>query len=268
MKSLALIDSKYRTAPRPVGFLSKKIPSMIFYMNLFWIICRSSFQAKHGKYDDEKWSQSSLDVLTCLEKVGMRFDFTGMENFSDFDDPCIFIGNHMSMMETLVLPILIRPKMKLTFVIKESLLHYPIFKHVMRSRNPISVTRTKPRADLKTVLIEGKKRLEENTSIIVFPQTTRAHVFDPEQFSTIGVKLAKKGKVKIVPFAVKTDAWENGRVLKDFGRLNAEKIVHISFGTPLQVEGKGILEHDEITRFIEEKLRRWGADTKDSENLT
>ena len=61
----------------------------------------------------------------------------------------------MSMMETLILPVMVQPIKPVTFVVKETLLSYPVFKHIMLSRNPIAVTRTNPRQDLKTVLNEG-----------------------------------------------------------------------------------------------------------------
>jgi len=86
----------------------------------------------------------------------------------------------MSILETFVLPCLIQPHRDVTFVVKESLITYPLFGQVMRSRQPVVVGRDNPREDLKTVLEEGQKRLEANISIIIFPQTTRSVEFDPK----------------------------------------------------------------------------------------
>ncbi len=80
----------------------------------------------------------------------------------------MIIGNHMSMMETLLLPAMIQPINPVTFVVKEALLSYPVFKYIMRSRNPIAVTRTNPRQDLKTVLSEGMDRLEQGIFPLLF----------------------------------------------------------------------------------------------------
>jgi 1-acyl-sn-glycerol-3-phosphate acyltransferase len=196
-------------------------------------------------------------VLKSLEKVGVRLDVSGVDNLKNTMGPVIIVGNHMSMMETLILPGIIQPLKPVTFVVKEALLNYPVFKYVMRSRNPIAVTRTNPRQDLKTVLNEGVDRIGKNISVIVFPQTTRAHSFDPSQMSSIGVKLAKKAGVTIVPLALKTDCWENGRKIKDFGRLNLTKTAYFSFGTPLVVTGKGDDEQEQINNFISSKLAEW-----------
>jgi 1-acyl-sn-glycerol-3-phosphate acyltransferase len=127
----------------------------------------------------------------------------------------------------------------------------------MRSRNPITVTRTNPRQDLKSVLNEGLDRLQKKFSIIVFPQTTRSHTFDAMQMSSIGVKLAKKAGVSIIPLALKTDCWQNGKKFKDFGKLDVTKKAHYAFGKSIMVAGKGDEEHAVINAFIAEKLQEW-----------
>ena len=162
-------------------------------------------------------------------------------------------------METLLLPVMLQPIRNVTFVVKESLLSYPIFKHVMCSRNPIAVTRTNPRQDFQTVMNEGVDRLGKGTSIIVFPQTTRSHSFDPKQMSSIAVKLAKKAKVPIVPLALKTDGWRNGKRFKDFGKFDVDKTAYFSFGQPMMVEGKGDKEQATVNAFIEAKMTEWQA---------
>ena len=120
----------------------------------------------------------------------------------------------------------------------------------------IAVTRTNPRADLKIVLEQGVERVSRNLSIVVFPQTTRA-AFNPEQFSTIGVKLARRAGVPIIPLALRTDAWENGTIAKDFGKIVPSRKVFFAFGEPLIVEGKGGNEQNQIIDFIESNLAAW-----------
>jgi 1-acyl-sn-glycerol-3-phosphate acyltransferase len=168
----------------------------------------------------------------------------------------------MSMMETVVLPAIVQPIKRITFIVKESLLTYPVFGHIMRSRDPIAVTRTNPRQDLKTVMDEGITRLNNGISIIVFPQTTRSMVFDPEQMGTIGEKLAKKANVPIIPLALRTRAWKNGEIFKDFGKIDPSVDVHFAFGKPIYVMGKGKEEHNIITEYIGMKLQEWDKEPK------
>jgi 1-acyl-sn-glycerol-3-phosphate acyltransferase len=199
-----------------------------------------------------------METLRALERVGVSIEITGIDHFRALTSPCVFIGNHMSTLETFVLPVIIAPIKDITFVVKQSLIEYPVFKHVMRSRNPITVGRSNAREDLKAVLEGGDERLRAGLSIVIFPQTTRTLVFDKEQFNTIGIKLAKKAGVPVVPLALKTDAWGNGRHLKDFGRINPALTVHFAFGEPLTIRDRGVEEHQRIVDFITGKLREWG----------
>jgi len=109
------------------------------------------------------------------------------------------------------------------------------------------------------VLEGGEQRLKAGISIVVFPQTTRTPTFDPTDFNSIGVKLAKKAGAPIVPIALKTDAWGNGRYLKDFGRIKPSSKVHFAFGNPLWVKDRGREEHEEIVRFISDKMAEWST---------
>ena len=51
-----------------------------------------------------------------------------MENIARDPAPVVFIGNHMSTLETMVLPGLIAPHREVTFVVKESLVKPSAFR--------------------------------------------------------------------------------------------------------------------------------------------
>lgn len=257
MESLAYTDGIYQTPPRRVSLLGRLSPSLAFYSQFFPIIWQASATSKRGLYDGAAWCNSSIRILRAAESVGVRAEITGIERLERLNGPCVIVGNHMSLLETVVLPVIVRPILDVTFIVKESLLNYPVFKHVMRATKPIAVTRTNPREDFKAVLEGGSERLEQGTSIIVFPQTTRTVCFRPSEFNTMGVKLARKAKVPVVPLALRTDAWGLGKGLKDYGRIDPTKIARFAFGEPLQVQGRGIEEHQAIIDFITGKLEEW-----------
>jgi 1-acyl-sn-glycerol-3-phosphate acyltransferase len=258
LKELKFTDGTYKTGRHHTSALAKISPSFALYSRVVPIVSIAALKAKRGMYDDQEWAKSSLEILNALEGVGIKFDISGIENIKNLTDPCVFIGNHMSTLETFVLPSLIRPFKPVTFIVKQGLVEYPIFGHVMRSRNPITVGRTNPRDDLKAVLEGGAERLKAGISIIVFPQTTRILDFDPKEFNTIGIKLAKKAGAPIIPIALKTDAWENGKRLKDFGRIDPSKTAHIAFGEVMHIKDRGTEEHERIIEFITSKLSVWG----------
>jgi 1-acyl-sn-glycerol-3-phosphate acyltransferase len=215
---------------------------------------------KRGLFNNETWTLRSLGVIRAIESVGVKFEITGTGRLASVEDPCVFVANHMSTLETLCLPAMILPYKPITFVVKRSLTEYPVFKHIMRATNAIAVARENPRDDLKAVLIGGERMLKEGVSVVVFPQTTRATDFKPEEFNSLGVKLARRAGVPVVPVALKTDAWGVGPIfLKDFGKIDPSKTVHMSFGKPLTVSGRGDEEHRETVEFISSRLLEWGV---------
>ena len=69
----------------------------------------------------------------------------------------MFIANHMSLLETLILAGIALPFKRVTFVIKEELRHYPVIGQFMKALKLIAVSRQNPREDLKEVMREGSK---------------------------------------------------------------------------------------------------------------
>ena len=232
-------------------------PKFTFYFQTFWIIWKNSRKARKGNYSAETWAESSFDVFRALENIGTSITITGLENLRKFEGPAVFIANHMSTLETLVLPCIIQPVKPTTFVVKQSLVDMPVFGPIMRSRDPILVGRTNPREDLKAVLEGGTKKLGAGQSIIIFPQSTRSFTFKPEEFNTLGIKLALKAHVPVVPIALKTDAWGIGKIAKEFGPIDPGKRVHFAIGEPLTIRNRGAEEHQEIIDFIRGKLDQW-----------
>ncbi len=254
--------NSYKTETRKRSLPARLMPSLTFYVHLLQIVRRASKKARQNQYGTKEWCASSMETLRALEQAGVTVEITGIDQFRALTGPCVFIGNHMSTLETFVLPVIIAPIKDITFVVKQSLVEYPVFKHVMRSRNPVTVGRSNAREDLKAVLEGGVERLGAGLSIVIFPQTTRTLVFNEEQFNTIGIKLAKKAGVPVVPLALKTDAWGNGKYLKDFGRINPALTVHFAFGEPLTIRDRGVEEHQRIVDFISGKLREWNEETQ------
>jgi 1-acyl-sn-glycerol-3-phosphate acyltransferase len=258
-ESPVFVDGTYRSLSADPPPFARFFPGLGFYTRFARFVCQGSYKASRGHYGDADWSRNSFEVLQALEAVGVRFEITGVEHFSRLEGPCVFIGNHMSTLEAFVLPSIIQPLKRVAFVVKKSLVEYPIFGHLMRARNPIVVGRTNPREDLKAVFEGGVERLQSGISIVVFPQKTRSPLFDPAAFNSIGIKLAKKAQVPVVPLALKTDAWANGARLKDFGRIDPAKPVHFAFGEPLHIQGCGAAEHEQVVEFIRKTLVSWGG---------
>jgi 1-acyl-sn-glycerol-3-phosphate acyltransferase len=230
---------------------------LYFILKYAVVVFRTRKEAIRKVYDTKAWTDSSNEIFRFIEEIGGEFHITGMDNITKSDGPILFISNHMSTLETMIFPSIIGPLKELTFVVKESLVEHPLFGDVMRSRNPVVVGRTDPRKDFETVMNGGADLLLKGISIVIFPQSTRSVEFKPEEFNSLGVKLAKKAGVPVVPIAIKTDFWGNGKLIKELGRIDRHKPIHIRFGEPFRVSGNGKEENQKIIDFIQSSLKEW-----------
>lgn len=251
-----LADSDhYDTVPRKNRIIIN--PSFHFYSKLMRIIVRSGRLAKKGLYDGIAWTNSSIAIMEALESAHVQIEIRGMNSIARTEGPVIFISNHMSTLETVILPGIIQPLKAVTFVVKKELLNYPYFGTLLAARNPIVVGRSNPREDLMRVIEEGSTKIKAGESIILFPQKTRSTTVSREAFNSLGVKLAKRTGASIIPVALVTDAWGNGKYLKDMGKIDPSKKSRIAFGESFKVKGSGTQEHEEIVNFIVDSLQRW-----------
>ena len=214
-------------------------------------------RARGGHFGHPAWRDAAHAVSRAFELGGVPICFENLDVLGRFDEPCVIIGNHMSTAETFILTRWLLRYRPVTYVVKQGLVEYPVFKHIMRACNPIVVGRKDPRQDLRTVMGEGMEHLKKGTSVIIFPQKTRASEFIPEEFNSIGVKLANRAGVPVLPLALKTDAWSNGKRLKEFGPFYNDRPVHLALGEPMPVTGNGKEQNDAIVSFIQEKLASW-----------
>jgi 1-acyl-sn-glycerol-3-phosphate acyltransferase len=261
MEPIAGTATTYISTRQTPSLAARLLPSWVFYTKLLRTVFHYSAVARRKQYDGAAWHASSLAVLHALESVGVQIQITGLATLQTVDGPCVLVANHMSTLETIVLPGIMQPYKDVTFVVKRGIVEYPVFKHIMLARDPIVVDRVSPRADLARVLEEGPRLLQGGRSIIVFPQTTRTHTFDTARFNSIGVKLARQAGVPIVPIAVRSDAWGIGRYVKEFGRINPALPVRFAIGDPIMLTGRGSAEHHAAVDFIRTTLQSWGCVT-------
>jgi 1-acyl-sn-glycerol-3-phosphate acyltransferase len=76
------------------------------------------------------------------------------------------------------------------------------------------------------------------------------------------VKLAKKAGVKVVPVALKTDFWGNGKIVKELGPIDRHKPIWFKFGEPFPISGNGKEENQKIIDFIKSSLKEWENNPK------
>ncbi len=210
-----------------------------------------------GRFNYEKWAELTFASIAFAEKIGGRVIFEGFKERAGYDAPVVYVSNHMSTLETMILPVTLLSFNHISIVLKDSLARMPLVGKAFARIGSIGVTRTNPRADLQTVLKVGAERLRNGRSVLLFPEGTRQDHFDPAGFNSLGSKLAQRCGVPVVPIAVKTDFLQKGHFIRDFGMVDAARPIHIACG-PLLAPELGAREmHRHCVEFIGEKLRQW-----------
>ena len=246
-------------------FLARHLPGwrvFIYYARIVMSFVIARLNGLRGKITNEQWLKASIRCLQAVECAGGRVNVSGLAAVSQHKGPLVYIANHMSILETIILPSVTLTFNNVTFVIKDELRKYPLIGGVMKNLNLIAVYRKNPREDLKIVLNEGHNRLRQGCSVVIFPQATRSKVFDEKIFNTLGVKLARKAGVPVVPIALKTDFHGNGQWVKEIGPINPDLALYFKFGKPMPVIGNGQATHQRVVEFITQNMKQWGAEVK------
>lgn len=237
--------------------MKKFFISFYFYVCLFLILFRAYFKLIVGKYSWEEYIRYSKEILNLVKKFGAKVIIEGEENLKQVVSPVIIVSNHMSSLETLTFGYIIGRFFKISFIVKDSLLKYPIFGKLMKFLEPIAVTRKEPRKDFEVVLKKAKELFDKKISIVVFPQATRSKKIEEKSFSKIAIKLAESFKVDIVPVCIKTDFLELGRIVRDVGVVNLKNDVRIKIFPPVNFQEVGKETHQEIINLFKETLNKW-----------
>lgn len=246
----------------PGGQKKRHLPSFIatavFNTFMAEIFLTGSRQAKRPNFMNCEWSVFGHRVTKLVEKLGGYIEIDGFEGIKDLNRPVVWVANHMSSLETYMLPPMLMTWPGLIIVLKEELAHYPLFGNVVKAVYPIRIERKSPVEDLRKVLNEGKAGIEAGRSALIFPQGKRERLFNPAEFNTLGTKLAQHAKAPVVPIAVMTDFMRIGKKHRDLGTT-----IHPS--SPVRFSCGPVIPHDlprnevqaRSVEFISSKLAEW-----------
>lgn len=233
---------------------------LYFYWHNINIFRKTGNAGKKGILTGKLQTELSSGNIRLVERCGGKVHLRGLEHLRAMNGkPAVILANHMSLLETAAMHGFLRPYMDFTFVIKPALMKTPFLCNIMRALDAIVVSRDNPRQDLKTVMEEGKKRLDSGRSVVIFPQGTRAAEFDPAKFNSIGIKLAKSAGYPVIPLALKTDFLQNGKYLRDLGPIKRDEDVWFEFGPAREITGNGREDLQDIVNFISDRLNQWNA---------
>ncbi|MGI5870250.1 MAG: lysophospholipid acyltransferase family protein [Kiritimatiellia bacterium] len=246
----------------PRGIRRHPLPSFLatplFGLSMGPIFVRGYFHSKRPRFMEEKWSEFGFYVYRLVERLGGYIEIEGFQEISDLRQNVVWVSNHVSSLETYMLPPLLMTWPGLNIVLKESLAHYPLFGSVIRAVYPIRILRKNPIEDLRKVMREGAEGIHAGRSALIFPQGARYRQFDPATFNTLGTKLALHAKAPVVPIAVCTDFLRIGKKHRDLGStIHPQSPVRIACGPILPPDlGQAEIQRRSV-EFIVDKLAEW-----------
>jgi 1-acyl-sn-glycerol-3-phosphate acyltransferase len=215
-----------------------------------------------GRLTTEKWGGFCFKAVQTAEKLGMNVIFEGWENRQKQEGPVIYLCNHMSTIETIMLMPALLSYGPFSYVAKASLAHLPFLKKAAEHMRMVPIGRKSPREDLMNMLKVGVERISGGESFLIFPQGRREKVFSRKVYSSIGAKLAEKAGCPIVPIVVDTSCQptrDKGilrHLFKDFGPVDTSKDIRCCCG-PAIPNGKAKVMHEAAFDWMAGKLEEW-----------
>ena len=215
-----------------------------------------------GRLTTESWANACFSAVTTAERLGMEVSVEGFENRRSVEGPVLYLSNHMSMIETIMLPPILMAAGPFSYVAKASLAHLPFLTRAAEHMRMVPISRKSPRDDLVSILRVGAERLGGGESFLIFPQGTRCDVFSRKRYSSIGAKLAERAGCPIVPIVVDTRCQPTRTkgllkgIFKDFGPVDTSKDIRIAFGPAIPC-AKSKAMHEEAFEWMASKLESW-----------
>ncbi len=235
-----------------------------FSWSVFFVFPYCAVREFFRSLTTELWARCCFKTVQKSEKFGIKVTADGWENRNGYKGPVVYLCNHMSTLETIMLPPVLLTYGPFNIFVKASLSRLPALKRAAAHMGLIPLGRKSPREDLMQVFNEGVARIKEGSSVLIFPQGSREKVFSRKLYSSIGAKLAEKAGVPVIPIAIKTDCEptrpDGKGWLKDFGTVDTSKDVRLRCGPPMTGTAKEM--HQKVFDWIKAQLEEWGLPTE------
>ena len=158
--------------------------------------------------------------------LSTKVSIKGSENILK-KDKFFIAASHQSMFETFFLQTIFNSPV---FILKNELLHIPVFGWYLKKIGSISIKRDQISKD-NLSFFDDIKSVIKNTSrpVIIFPQATRVPPLERPQFKKGAAKIYKELNIKCQPIAI-----NSGFVWPKKGRKIANKEITISILKPIE----------------------------------
>lgn len=159
------------------------------------------------------WNRGVLFILkiTC----GIDHHVEGLENLPE--GGFVVVAKHNCTWEAVYLQLLFTPSCT---ILKRELLWIPFFGWGLAMLKPVAIKRSNPKEAIRQLQQQGKQRLKDGISVLIFPEGTRVDYGTQGSYARGGANLAKKAGVPLVPLAHNAGKyWPNKGWLKTPGTI-------------------------------------------------
>jgi 1-acyl-sn-glycerol-3-phosphate acyltransferase len=179
--------------------------------------------------------------------LGIPYRLVGAENRPA--RPVVVLCKHQSAWETFMLQEVFKDTV---FVWRKEIKYLPFFGWALASIPMIETDRSATKATLQRLVDQGRHRLENGYTVIIFPEGTRSQPGSKNRYKVGGAHLAVETGTPVLPVALNSgEFWGRNALFKRSGTVT------VSIGPAIDPDG---LTASEITRraeaWIEGEMRR------------
>ncbi len=182
------------------------------------------------------WVKFTIWLVKHL--LGIPYRLLGAENIPA--GACVVLCKHQSAWETLMLQEVFKDTV---FVWKKEIKYLPFFGWALAVTPMIETDRSVSKSTLKRLVDQGRDRLANGYTVIIFPEGTRAQPGSKNRYKAGGALLAVETGTSVVPVALNSgEYWGRNALFKKSGTVT------VSVGPAIDPSG---LTANEITQRTE-----------------
>jgi 1-acyl-sn-glycerol-3-phosphate acyltransferase len=177
--------------------------------------------------------------------AGVRLEVHGRQHLPADGCPVIYMANHQSNFD--ILALFAGLPRQFRWLAKEELFSVPLFGFAMRRTGYIPIDRS-DRQKAKEGMAEAVRRINEGTSVVIFPEGTRSPDATLLPFKKGGFVLALQAQVPVMPVAIKG----SGSIMPKHSPWIRGGTIRVNFFPAIRSAGRGVADRD----VLMEKVRR------------
>ena len=179
---------------------------------------------KYIRFPAKIWIRGIFFFLKYI--CGVTHEIRGLESLSN--EPMIVVAKHQSAFETFALYYYLENSF---FIHKKQLIYIPIFGQYLLKSNMVSIDRRGQAATMRKMISQIKKKINDGSTIIIFPEGTRRKPWAKPEYKSGFVGIYNTTKRALQPVALNSGLfWKKGMGVIRKGNIIIEFLPSIEVG--------------------------------------